>query len=96
MNKYEAMLVIKPDLTDEDKKTLFKQIDDAVSKNKGQISSSGIWQERRKLYFPIKKFMEGVYYLVAFSAPAEAIKEIRSIYKLNENILRVLFTRMDN
>ena len=26
MNKYEAMVIIKPDLSDEDKKTLFKQM----------------------------------------------------------------------
>lgn len=96
MNKYEAMVIIKPDLSDEDKKALFKQIDDAVIKNSGQISQSGIWAERRKLYFPIKKFMEGIYYLVAFVAPAGAIKEVGNTYKLNENILRVLFTRMDN
>lgn len=95
MNKYEAMLIVKPDLSDEDKKVLFKQIDDAVIKNGGQISQSAVWAERRKLYFPIKKFQEGVYYLVAFNAPSPAIKEIRNIYKLNEEILRVLFTRMD-
>jgi small subunit ribosomal protein S6 len=89
------MVIIKPDLSDEDKKTLFKQIDDAITKHGGLISQSGIWAERRKLYFPIKKFMEGVYYLVAFTAPAGAIKEVRSIYRINENILRVLFTRMD-
>ena len=96
MNKYEAMVIVKPDLSDEDKKTLFKQIDEAVTKSGGAITQSGVWAERRKLYFPIKKFMEGVYYLVAFGAPSEAVKEVRNIYKLNENILRVLFTRMDN
>jgi len=95
MNKYEAMLIVRPDLSDEDKKVLFKQIDDAVVKHSGSISQSSVWAERRKLYFPIKKFQEGIYYLVAFSAPAQAVKELRGIYKLNENILRVLFTRMD-
>jgi len=95
MNKYEAMIIIKPALSDEDKKMLFKQIDDAIIKNSGRITQSGVWAERRKLYFPINKFMEGIYYLAAFTAPAAAIKEIRGSYKLNENILRVLFTRMD-
>ena len=95
MNKYEAMLIIKPDLSDEDKKVLFKQIEDAVTKNGGQVAQAAIWAERRKLYFPIKKFQEGVYYLLAFNAPAQAIKEMRSTYRINENILRVLFTRMD-
>ncbi|MDD5042849.1 MAG: 30S ribosomal protein S6 [Candidatus Omnitrophica bacterium] len=95
MNNYEAMLIVKPDLSEEDRKVLFKQIDDAVTKNGGQVSQSGVWAERRKFCFPIKKFTEGVYYLVSFSAPAQAIKEMRGIYKLNEGILRVLFTRMD-
>jgi len=96
MNKYEAMVIVKPDLSDEEKKQLFKQIDDAVTKSSGQITQSGIWAERRKFYFPINKFGEGIYYLVAFSAPSKAIKEIRGVYRINENILRVLFTRMDN
>ncbi|MEI6831574.1 MAG: 30S ribosomal protein S6 [Candidatus Omnitrophota bacterium] len=94
MNKYEVMAVVKPDLSDEEKKLLFKQIDDAVIKYKGEISQSGVWAEKRKLCFPISKFGEGIYYLVAFTAPSAAIKEIRSTYKLNENILRVLVTLM--
>ena len=96
MNKYEAMVIVKPDLSDEDKKTLFKQIDDAIIKQSGQITQSGVWAERRKLCFPINKFMEGIYYLSAFTAPAGAIKEVRSIFRINESILRFLFTRMDN
>lgn len=95
MHKYEAMVIVKPDLSDEDKKALFKQIDDTVIKHKGEISGSGVWAERRKLYFPISKFGEAIYYLAAFRVPASAIKEIRHAYKLNENILRVLVTRMD-
>ena len=95
MNKYEAMVIVKPDLSDEDKKALFKQIDDAIIKHEGQISQSGVWAERRKLCFPINKFGEAIYYLAAFTAPSLAVKEIRHTYKLNENILRVLFTRMD-
>jgi len=94
MNKYEVMAVVKPDLSDEEKKVLFKQIDDAVIKYKGEISGSGVWAEKRKFCFPISKFGEGIYYLVAFTAPSSAIKEIRNTYKLNENILRVLFTLM--
>lgn len=96
MNKYEAMVIIKPDLSDDEKKALFKQIDEAIIKNGGQITQSGVWAERRKLYFPIKKFLEGIYYLAAFTAPAGAIKELGSTYKINENILRFLFTRMDS
>ena len=94
MNKYEVMAVLKPDLSDDQKKVLFKQIDDTIIKYQGEISQSGVWAEKRKFCFPIGKFNEGIYYLVAFVAPSSVIKEIRNTYKLNENILRALFTLM--
>lgn len=94
MNKYEAMFIIKPDLSEEEKKTLFSQISDAVVKNNGQISGSSVWSEKRKLYFPIKKCREGLYYLLNFSLSPQAITEIRHTYKINENILRVLITKL--
>lgn len=94
MNKYEAMFIVKPDLPDADKKTLFNQIAEAITKNNGSVSSANIWSEKKKLYFPIKKHQEGVYYLVNFTAPAAAVEKIRHAYTLNENVLRVLITRL--
>lgn len=95
MNKYEAMFIIKPDLSEEERKSLFTQINDAVSRNNGNISSGSVWTERKNLYFSIKRYKEGLYYLMGFSCPALSVKDIRQTYKLNENILRVLITRID-
>jgi len=95
MNKYEAMFIVKPDLSEEAKKELFNQIHEAVVKNNGQVSGGSVWAEKRKLYFTIKKCREGLYYLLNFSIAPQAIKEIRQAYKLNENILRVLITLVE-
>ena len=92
VNRYEAMFILKPDLSDEEKKSLFGQINDAINKNKGDIAAAAVWAERRKLLFTLKKYHERMYYLVSFSAPPLAIKEITRAYKLNENIFRVLIT----
>ncbi len=92
MNKYEAMFIIKPDLSEEERKALFSQINEAVSKNNGSVSQGSVWSEKRKLCSPIKKYREGLYFLMDFSIPPQAIKEIRRAYKLNENILRVLIS----
>ena len=56
MKKYEAMFIIKPDLSEEEKKALFAQISDSIAKNNGSILQSSIWQERKKLFFVIKKY----------------------------------------
>jgi len=90
--KYEGMFILKADMIEADRKAVFTQIADVVSKNKGEVSEGLVWSEKRKLCFPIKKQQDGMYYLVNFSAPATAIKELRNAYNLNENILRVLIT----
>ena len=94
MNKYEAMFILKPDLSEEEKKTLLGQITDAVVKRQGTVLQASVWADRKKLFFPLKRFMEGVYYLMNFSASPSSISEIRQAYRLNESILRVLITRV--
>jgi small subunit ribosomal protein S6 len=90
MNKYEAMFIVKPDLSEEDKKALFGQIQEVIVKNGGQVLQADIWSEKRKLTFTIKKQLEGVYYLVNLNLPTEAMAKIKYAFKLNENILRVM------
>lgn len=95
MKKYEAMFIVKPDLTEEERKNLFNQISDAVLKNNGNVINTSVWSEKKKLHFTIKKFNEGVYYLMNFTVSTEAITKIKHAYNLNENILRALITRID-
>ena len=95
MKKYQAMFIIKPDISEDDKKALFEQIANAVAKNNGSVSEGSVWSEKRKLYFPIKRYQEGIYYLLHFSAPTQSIVSIDHAYKLNENILRVLISRLE-
>jgi len=92
MRKYEAMCIVKPMLSEEEKKLIFNQINEEVTKNNGTVAKAGVWLEKRKLYFPMKKHTEGIYYLVDFTSPPAAIAKIRHAYRLNENILRVLIT----
>jgi small subunit ribosomal protein S6 len=94
MNKYEAMFMIRPDLSEEDGKLLFAQIGEAITKYEGKVTSANIWSEKRKLFFPIKKYREAIYYLINFTLNPLAVKEITQAYKLNENILRVLISKV--
>lgn len=95
MKKYEAMFIIKPDLSEEERKALFGQVNDTVVKNNGNVTAGTVWSEKRKLFFPLKKYREGTYYLMNFSAPPLSITNINQAYKLNENILRMLITKVE-
>jgi len=95
MKKYEVMLIVRSDLAEEEKKTLFNQINEAVTKLGGTLNTAAIWAEKKKLCFAIKKKDEGTYYLINFQLPPLAITDLRHAYQLNENILRVLFTVLE-
>ncbi len=94
MNKYEAMVIIKSDLSEDDKKAILSQTGEVINKNGGHVLTTNIWAEKKKLYFSIKKHAEGTYVLVTFEADPQAIVKIRHAYNLNEFILRVLITRL--
>ena len=95
MNKYEAMVIVRPEIPESERQALFNSINEVVNKNNGKVYQSAVWSEKRKLAFPIKKHSEGVYYLVNFNAAPEAVKEITRLYRNNENILRVMITRQE-
>ncbi|MCM8762971.1 MAG: 30S ribosomal protein S6 [Candidatus Omnitrophica bacterium] len=96
MRKYEALFMVKPDLNEGETKNLFQQINDTITKNNGQVLSSGLYgQEKRKLCFPIKKFQEAIYYLVEFALEPPTINKIKAQYRLNEGILRFLILVKD-
>jgi small subunit ribosomal protein S6 len=95
MNKYEAMFIVKSGLPEEERKNLFNQVGDAITKRDGTVLSGAVWAEKKKLLFRIKKQLDGLYYLVIFNAPGSAVQDINQAYKLNENILRVLITRVE-
>jgi len=94
MNKYEAMFLLRADLGQEKTKNLMQNINDVILQNKGKIVSSGIWQENRKLAYPIKKQKEATYYLINFDAEPGNLSKIQKDYKLNENILRFMIFKL--
>lgn len=93
MVKYEAMFILQPNLNEEQKKELQNQLGEAITKNNGEIVNASVWSQEKKLSYPIKKFQEGVYYLIIFRADPGAIQKLKQIYKLNENIIRLLLTK---
>ncbi|MFC1805294.1 30S ribosomal protein S6 [Candidatus Omnitrophota bacterium] len=91
MKKYEAMFIVRPDISEEEKKAVFNQIKETFNKFKATIVNASVWAEKRKLGFAIKKCQEGLYYLVDFTLEdTKAMSEIKRVLAINENILRFM------
>ena len=93
MNNYEAILIIKPDLKEEDLKNVFKTAGELITKSGGNVKKEESWG-KRQLAYPVNKFKEGYYYKVDFEAPASEISKVEAAYKLSlDVVLRTMITR---
>lgn len=86
---YEGLFIIKSDLSKEDQDKTIKFITEEIVKQGGELKEAKEI-EKKSLAYEIEKNKEGLFYLIYFEAPAEAMKSLNHVYKLNNMILRNL------
>jgi len=93
LRKYELMVIVDAKLNHEEKNSIFKDVNDAISKNGGKLINSQVWMEKHKLTFDIKKCKEGTYYLINYVADGSVNAKVKNAMKLNERVLRFSMTK---
>ena len=88
MQSYENIVVIKPQLSDEQVVELLDKAKKLITDNGGEILVEDKWG-RRKLAFPIDKAREGYYAYTKFKAPAPTIEKLSRHFRVLDTILRV-------
>lgn len=94
MNKYEAIIIYKGDLSEEQLEKEYAKTEEIVKKQEANIEKSERWG-KKKLTFEIDKFREGFFLYLAFEAPPQSVKPLTEIFKLDNNILRAQIIRLD-
>jgi small subunit ribosomal protein S6 len=92
LKDYEALLILNPELAEEELKSLCQDIQDMIKRHKGQVKEAQSWG-KKTLAYNIKKRKEGVYYIVEFQSQPADIKPLASDIKLNESVIRSMITQ---
>lgn len=93
MNKYELVLIFKPELSEEDINTVFSRIQQVIDEN-GKLEEVHDWG-KRKLAYEINYIKEGYYYIVNFDLDPQFVKEIERRCRLFDQIIRYMVVRVD-
>lgn len=93
MNKYELVLIFKPELSEEDRNTVFSRIQQIIDEN-GKLEEVHDWG-KRKLAYEINYIKEGYYYIVNFDLDPQFVKEIERRCRLFDQIIRYMVVRVD-
>ena len=94
MKNYEAMFIVRPDSNQEELDKMVKTIEKIITSNKGKINDSLNWG-KRQLSYKIGNYTEGAYQLVHFQIEPAAVKRLKESYRLNDDIVRVLITKIE-
>lgn len=93
---YEITYIIKPDISEEDKKALIERFDKVLKDNGADVLDSKDWQKRR-LAYEIGGYNEGTYHIVNVNAQDQAaINEFDRLSKIDDSILRHMIIKRED
>ena len=95
VRKYELVVIVDAKLTNEAKETIRNEVTEEIVKRGGKVINSQVWLEKHKLTFQIKKCSEGTYYIINFEGASDIIEKVKTGLKLNEQILRFEFIKIE-
>jgi len=93
MNDYELVTIIDPEVSEEAVSQIMDEVSKLISDWGGTVDKMDKWG-KRKLAYPIKKFMEGNYVLTCFKLEPKLVKEIETKVRTSEEILRHLVVKV--
>ena len=99
MNKYESVIIIKPDLMEEKVEEIIEKIKELMisftDKNKDDLKIENLG--KRKLAYSIKNYSEGIYIIFTFNANSENISELERVYRIKkEEVMKFIVVRKDD
>jgi small subunit ribosomal protein S6 len=92
MTKYEIMYIIRPTVSEDERKALIDSLHSVFTNGNSEIRKVDEWGTR-DLAYEIQKHRKGYYVVLDVTATEEDRAEFDRIIRLKENILRYLILK---
>ena len=94
MNKYESIIIINPNCTEEALKALEDKFTGLINEN-GKVESYEN-MGKKKLAYEVKKNKEGFYVLINFEAKPDSITELERNYRITDEVIKFIVVRKED
>jgi small subunit ribosomal protein S6 len=95
MCDYELVAIISPEVDEEGVSKIVDKVTQSISSCGGAVEEIKKWG-RRKLAYPIRKFMEADYVLARFKLMPKSVKELEAEISASGDILRYLVVKVED
>ncbi len=91
MKKYDLFTIIKPNLDNEEADKVVAKVEEYVKNLGGEVQSADK-MGRKKMAYEVAGFTDGFMVNQVVTIPADKITELKRQLKLNDSVIRVMFT----
>ena len=95
MRDYELVAIINPEIDEEGVSKIVEKVSQSIDSRGGVVEDIKKWG-KRKLAYPIRKFMEADYVLARFKLTPKSVKELEGEISASVDILRYLVIKVEN
>jgi len=95
MRDYELVTIISPEVDEEGISKIIDKVGQSIIDRGGMVDGTDKWG-KRKLAYPLRKFMEANYILTRFKLEPKSIKEVEAEIRAWEEILRHLVVKLED
>ena len=92
MRKYEIMYIIRPNLLEDDRKTLIESLNDIFTSMDSEVTKVNEWG-MRDLAYEILDFKKGYYVVLDVNTTEEARAEFDRMIRLKEQVIRYMIIK---
>ncbi|MDD5195296.1 MAG: 30S ribosomal protein S6 [Candidatus Omnitrophica bacterium] len=100
--KYESMVIVRSDISDQEQEEIFGKITKKIESLQGKVLNARVWIKERSFCFYLtssaagkKKYDKGCYWLITFNLDTEKLPDLKETMRLEERMLRHLILRQD-
>ena len=94
MHKYEMLILLNSEMTDEAREAELKKYADIVTNDGGAVESVDKWGVKKTAY-PIRFKTDAVHALMTFTAEGRVVAELDRVAGISGDVLRRMITKID-
>jgi small subunit ribosomal protein S6 len=94
MRKYETLVLLSPELNEEERIATLTNLKGVIEREKGQILKVDEWG-MRDLAYPVRKMMRGFFVRLEFLLDSLAVQELERNIRISEHIFKFVTVLLD-
>ncbi len=95
MRKYETLLLLSPELAEEERGKLLETFSDVIEREQGQDLTLDHWG-MRDLAYPVQKQMRGYYVRLEYGAPNHTVAELERNIRIAEGVFKFVTVKLED